>query len=145
MKSFKQFLLESNIKCEPQKVPVKWESLQRIEEWINALWKKIGVDVFLGNKSAHFYQRLNDARNGQQISLCEIQKIFLQVYSKYGKLIASKTKDFEGVLSDLETDLNIPFFLEVFKDGRLQLRPKTIMRKPNYQTADPKFSVEDVS
>lgn len=142
MKSFKQFLLESNIKCEPQKVPVKWESLQRIEEWINALWKKIGVDVFLGNKSAHFYQRLNDARNGQQISLCEIQKIFLQVYSKYGKLIASKTKDFEGVLSDFETDVNIPFFLEVFKDGRIQLRPKTILRKPNYQTSDPKFSVD---
>jgi hypothetical protein len=141
MLSFKEFLVESDLKCKPQFVEVKWESLQRIQEWINQLWQRIGVDVYLGGKTAHFFQRLNDARNGQQISLCEIQKIFLQVYSRYGKLIASQKVDWEAVMQDLETSVNIPFFLEVRDDGSLQLRPKSILRKKNFSSPDPKLPV----
>jgi len=140
--SFKEFLSESNIRCEPQNVPIKWESLQRIQDWINEIWRRIGVDVYLGGKTAHFYQRLNDARNGQQISLCEIQKIFMQVYQKYGKMIAKQKTELEAVMQDLETKINIPFVLDVTPEGKIQLRPKSILRKSNFTSPDPKLPVQ---
>lgn len=142
MLSFREFLVESEMRCNPQVVPIQWDSLRRIQDWINELWTRLGVDVYLGGRTAHFYQRLNDARNGQQISLCEIQKIFLQVYQKYGKLIARQKSDFEAVMMDLETKVNIPFVLDVSRDGTMQLRPKSVLRKSNFTSPDPKLPVQ---
>jgi hypothetical protein len=47
--------------------------------------------------------------------------------------------DAEAVLNDMQTDINMPFVLKW--DGKeLDLIAKTVMRKQNFGTPDPKLS-----
>lgn len=135
MLTFIQFLEEQEIICRPQKIPMTFDSLQRVEDWINNIWNKLGVEVELGKETSHFFQRINDPRNVQQISPCELQKLFLGSFMKYGKIIANKNSNYQAVLKDLSTDINIPFIMKIDPETNdLLLVPKTIMRKKDFST-----------
>ena len=83
--------------------------------------------------------RVNDVRNRKQITVAELIRMFKQSYKKYGKKIARLGPDAEAVLNDMQTDINMPFVLKW--DGKeLDLVAKTVMRKQNFATSNPKLS-----
>ena len=87
----------------------------------------------------HFLDRVNDARNKKQITVAELIRLFKQSYKKYGKKIAKLGPDAEAVINDMQTDVNMPFVLKW--DGKeLDLIAKTVMRKKDFKTPDPKLS-----
>jgi hypothetical protein len=68
--------------------------------------------------------------------------MFKQSYKKFGKKIAKLGPDAEAVLNDMQTDINMPFVLKW--DGKeLDLIAKTVMRKRNFGTTNPKLSFEE--
>src|SRR5690606_28070521 len=90
------------------------------------LWSSLGIDIEF---STHWKERVNDPRNKKQITAQEIIKIFNEALKRHGKRIAQAGPDFEAVLRDISTDINIPFVLDwdpVNKE--LDLVAKTIMR-----------------
>jgi len=131
VKSFKQFTI-SEQKITPSDLKV-------LEKYADRLFAKVGIDV---NFTRHFLDRVNDSRNNKQITSSELTRLFKQSYQKYGKKIASLGKDAQAVINDMKNDINMPFVLKW--DGKeLDLIAKTIMRKKNFQTSNPKLQFEE--
>ena len=115
------------------------KQLDTIERFADKLWAKVGLDIEF---TRHFLDRVNDVRNKKQITGGEIQRLFRQSYRKHGKKIAALGKGAEAVIKDMETDINMPFVLQVDKGGELDLVAKTVMRKKDFKTSNKKFTVE---
>ena len=49
--------------------------------------------------------------------------------------------DAQAVITDMETDINMPFVLNVDRSGMLDLVAKTVMRKKDFKTSNPKLNV----
>ena len=110
--------------------------LDGVEKYADRLYKSVGIDVEF---TRHFLDRVNDARNKKQITVAELIRMFKQSHKKYGKKIAQLGPDAEAVLNDMQTDVNMPFVLKW--DGKeLDLIAKTVMRKKDFKTPDPKLS-----
>jgi|TARA_R110002124_G_scaffold261605_1_gene427505 hypothetical protein len=110
--------------------------LDGIEKYADRLYKSLGIDVEF---TRHFLDRVNDARNKKQITVAELIRLFKQSHKKYGKKIAKLGPDAEAVINDMQTDVNMPFVLKW--DGKeLDLIAKTVMRKKDFKTPDPKLS-----
>lgn len=122
--SFKEFVQA----CDPKR-EVTMGELKQLEKYLDSVWKSLGIDVEF---TRHFFDRINDPRNKQQITICEIQKLFIDTYKKYGRNIKS-LKGAEAVISDMQTDVNVPFALKYNSRTRdLELVSKTVMRKKNF-------------
>mgnify|MGYP006077686759 FL=1 len=116
--------------------------LNALEKVLDKVFARIGMDVEF---TKHFLDRVNDIRNKQQITVKELAVLFKKEYIKWGKPIAKMGDDAEGVMSDLASDVNIPFVLNWNpKKKELEMYAKTIMRKKNFSTPDKKFKVESV-
>ena len=110
--------------------------LDGIQKYADRLYKSLGIDVEF---TRHFLDRVNDARNKKQITVAELIRLFKQSHKKYGKKIAKLGPDAEAVINDMQTDVNMPFVLKW--DGKeLDLIAKTVMRKKDFKTPDPKLS-----
>ena len=128
MKTFNQYLLSEQ--------EITKSDLDGVEKYADRLYKSVGIDVEF---TRHFLDRVNDARNKKQITVAELIRLFKQSYKKYGKKIAKLGPDAEAVINDMQTDVNMPFVLKW--DGKeLDLIAKTVMRKQNFGTPDPKLS-----
>ena len=112
--------------------------LNNIEKYADKLFSKVGIDVEF---TRHFLDRVNDARNKRQITPAELTRLFKQSYKKYGKKIATLGPDAQAVINDMRTDINMPFVLEP-KGNMLELIAKTVMRKKDFRTTNPKLSFE---
>ena len=115
------------------------KQLDAVEKFADRLWSKVGLDIEF---TRHFLDRVNDARNQRQITTGEIQRLFRQSYKRYGKKIAALGKGAQAVIKDMETDINMPFVLQLDKNGELDLVAKTVMRKKDFKTPNQKFTVE---
>lgn len=123
--------------CDPNHV-VTQQDLQGLEKHLDMVWNKLGIEVGF---TSHFLDRVNDARNGRQITLCELARIFLETFRQYGKKLTTITKrEWEAVLSDKMTNINVPFVLK-HNGKEVEIVAKTVMRKPNFHTPDPKLVV----
>ena len=85
----------------------------------------------------HFFDRVNDPRNGKEISDAELTGFFKRL-SRFKK----KFKEFlekynQIVVTDKRSDINIPFVKQAN-----QIIAKTVMRKTNFQTSNPKLTFE---
>ena len=150
MKSFKQHIKEysytiGNIKpiadlnAASGDNPISKSDLDNVEKYADRLYKSSGIDVEF---TRHFLDRVNDARNKKQITVAELIRLFKQSFKKHGKKIAQLGPDAEAVLNDMQTDINMPFALKW--DGKeLDLIAKTVMRKKNFGTSNPKLSFEE--
>ena len=118
------------------------KQLNTVERFADKLWAKVGLDIEF---TRHFLDRVNDARNKKQITTSELIRLFRQSFKKYGKKIADLGKDAQAVIKDMETDINMPFVLQLDKNGELDLVAKTVMRKKDFKTPNQQFAVEDVS
>lgn len=116
---------------------VTQQQLDQVEKFADGLWAKLGIDVAF---TRHFFDRVNDARNGKSITPAELIRLFKKEYERNGKAIA----DFgglEAVMKDLTTNINLPFVIKDTNQGK-QLVAKTVMRKPEFRTPDPEFVVK---
>ena len=86
----------------------------------------------------HFFDRVNDPRNGKEISDAELTGFFkrLSKFKKKFKEFLEKYKQI--VVTDKRHDINIPFVKQAN-----QIIAKTVMRKKNFQTSNPKLAFED--
>jgi len=114
--------------------------IDELEKFADKVFGKVGIDV---NFTRHFLDRVNDERNGKPISMSELTRLFKQEQKRWGKKIAQLGPDEEGVMKDLQTDINLPFALRWdSKNDELDLIAKTVMRKSNFRTPNPEFPVE---
>jgi hypothetical protein len=128
MKSFVQHLNEV----------VSKKDLDQVEKYADKLFAAVGIDVEF---TRHFLERVNDERNKKPISTAELVRLFRLTYKKYGKKISKMNPDAEAVIHDMETDVNMPFVLNVEKGGMIDLVAKTVMRKKDFKTKDQKLEV----
>ena len=128
VKSFKQYLNEE----------VSKQQLNQVEDFADKLFKAIGLDI---DFTKHFADRVNDSRNKSPITPAELIRLFKETYKKYGKVIAKLGDKAEAVIKDMMTDINMPFVLNLKKDGMLHLIAKTILRKKDFKTSNKKYTI----
>lgn len=117
------------------------KDLDGVEKYADRLYASVGIDIEF---TRHFLDRVNDARNKRQITVAELVRMFKQSFKKFGKKIAQLGPDAEAVLNDMQTDVNMPFALNL-KGGELELVAKTIMRKKDFKTTNPKLAFEQAN
>ena len=111
--------------------------LNQIEKYADKLFAAVGIDVEF---TRHFLDRVNDERNKKPINTAELIRLFRLTFKKYGKKIAKMNPDAEAVIHDMETDVNMPFVLNL-RGGMLDLVAKTVMRKKDFKTSNQKLEV----
>ena len=119
---------------------VTQSDIQQLEKFADSLFGKVGIDVEF---TRHFLNRVNDERNVKQITMAELTRLFKQSFKKYGKVISKLGPDAEGVITDMRTDINMPFVIDL-KGGQLELVAKTVMRKKNFKTSNQKLAFEGI-
>ena len=95
------------------------------------------VDVVLTGK--HFFDRLNDPRNGKEVSNAELIGFFKRLGKKKKEFVNFLNQYNQVVAKDNRTNLNIPFMKQTNK-----VIAKTIMRKDDFKTSDPKYKFESL-
>ena len=90
------------------------------------------VDVVLTDK--HFFDRLNDPRNGKEISNAELIGFFKRLAKHKKEFLEFLDKYKEVVATDDRTNINIPFMKQANK-----AIAKTIMRKNDFKTSGEKL------
>jgi len=118
------------------------KELDTLERVLDKVFGKIGLDVEF---TRHFFDRVNDPRNEDQITVKELAMLFKKEFVKYGKPISKLPQGSEAVMTDMASDINIPFILK-WDEGKkeLELIAKTVMRKTNFKTPDKKYTVEEI-
>lgn len=117
---------------------VTQKQLDDVEKFADNLWGKLGVDVKF---TKHFIERLNDSRNGKQITSAELIRLFKKEYEKYGKDVKNIEDGDEAIFMDLLTSVNLPFVIND-RRGNKELAAKTIMRKPDFKSNDTAYKVQ---
>ena len=118
---------------------VSSSQISQLESYADRLFKAVGIDVEF---TKHFMSRVNDIRNKKPILLTELINLFKSFYYKHGKKVAQLGDKAQAVIKDMKSDINIPFVLN-FKKGMFELVAKTVMRKKNFKSSNPKFRVEE--
>ena len=115
------------------------DELKEVERFADKLFEDLGIDIAFTN---HFYERLNDPRNGKQITNTELQDMFKDLFLKMGDNLLDMKIDTEAVINDVSSKLNIPFVLVYDKrNNEIDLVSKTIMRKQDFKTKTRKFKI----
>jgi hypothetical protein len=94
-------------------------------------------DIELGKETDHFFQRLNDPRNGKEISPAELTGFFKRLAKNKKKFLEFVKQYKEFVVKDKRTNINIPFVVMANK-----LIAKTIMRKSDFKSITPIYVTE---
>ena len=94
-------------------------------------------DIELGKETDHFFQRLNDPRNGKEISPAELTGFFKRLAKNKKKFLEFLQKYREFVVTDNRSKINIAFLKVANK-----LIAKTVMRKVDFKSATPVFTTE---
>lgn len=127
MRTFTQ--LTEALTCDPSQ-EVTQEQLDELGRTLDHIWKNVGIDIAW---TKHFLDRVNDARNGRQITVCELARLFMETFRKHAKDIYKKPEQFEAVLTDLKTDINVPFVLSWNRrNNEMEMVAKTVMRKKGF-------------
>ena len=109
--------------------------LDQVEKYADAQLSP--EDIELGKESDHFFQRLNDPRNGKQISPAELTGFFKRLAKNKKKFLDFVKQYKEFVVKDNRTKINIPFMAVANK-----LIAKTIMRKDDFKSSTPVYVSE---
>jgi uncharacterized protein YqgQ len=94
-------------------------------------------DIELGKETDHFFQRLNDPRNGKEISPAELTGFFKRLAKNKKKFLEFLKQYKEFVVFDNRSKINIAFMKVANK-----LIAKTVMRKADFKSATPVFTTE---
>jgi phosphopantetheine adenylyltransferase/Zn-dependent peptidase ImmA (M78 family) len=129
-----------------QKTPIEeivtQSELDDVERIADEWFEDYGIDVQF---TRHFIERVNDERNGKPISAEELEDLFTQTAEKYGEKLANLPDDYQAVLFKLRNDINLPFALNYDdRNNEMDLVAKTVMRKKNFQTSNPKLALQEM-
>lgn len=113
--------------------------LDSIEKYADRLFAKLGIDIEF---TKHFLDRANDERNKKPITVPELIGMFKRLHKKHGKPLSKVDNDFDAVVKDFNNDINVPFAIDVTKDG-IDMYAKTIMRKKDFKTSTPVYSLQE--
>lgn len=117
--------------------------LKAIERYADRLFADLKIDIEF---TKHFYDRLNDARNGKQITAEELGALFNKTHQRNGRTIAQLSDNANAILKDMRSNINIPFVFKWNRDksgkASFELVAKTVMRKRNFLGSERKFAVE---
>ena len=106
--------------------------LQKIDTFAD---KKLNpMDVVLTGK--HFFDRLNDPRNGKEISSAELIGFFKRLSKKKDDFVKFLDQYNSLVAVDDRTNINIPFMKQANK-----AIAKTVMRKKDFKSSDKKLDI----
>ena len=97
-------------------------------------------DIELGKETDHFFQRLNDPRNGKEISPAELTGFFKRLAKNKKKFLEFLKQYREFVVKDNRSNINIAFIKVANK-----LIAKTVMRKADFKSATPIFTTETIN
>ena len=115
------------------------EELKEVGDFADQLFEELGIDIAFTN---HFYERLNDPRNGKQITEEELKEMFQDTFLKIGDNLLDMKINTEAVINDVSSRLNIPFVLVYDKKNHeVDLVSKTIMRKSDFKTYTKKYRI----
>ena len=118
---------------------MSFKQMKSVESHADAIFSSLGIDIVL---RGHFFDRLNDARNGREITEREMIHLFNATFVRYGEKIASMSKGKEAVIFDHTTNINVPFIIDFNnRTGQMKLIPKTVMRKKKFLTRTEKLKV----
>jgi len=127
------------MKLQELKESVSNQDLSALEKYLDAVFKPMKIDI---EWSKHFGDRINDPRNGKEITVEELKKMFQAIFKQHSKVISKQADNFEGLLKDVATEINIPFVVRWdSKNDEVDLISKTVMRKKNFKSGDKKFPV----
>lgn len=116
------------------------QELSHLRHYLIDAFSSLGLDFKFGY---HFYQRVNDARNKQTITIGQLQRLFVKSLKKFGKKIGDLPPGHEVVLRDLATHINVPILRTVgHSDQADQVVAKTVMRKKDFGTSNQVFAIE---
>lgn len=123
---------KSRLKKEVSINEIPMGDLQKIDTFAD---KKLNpVDVVITDK--HFFDRLNDPRNGKEITSAELIGFFKRL-SKHKKDFVEFLNQYNSVVAvDDRTNINIPFMKRANK-----AIAKTVMRKKDFKTPDKKLDI----
>ena len=135
-KSFNDFRCMLDERSDPM---VTKRELDALESKLDALFKELDIDIEF---TKHFLDRVNDARNGKQITVNELITLYKKEFTKYGEALTKMPADREALFTDLSNDINIPFVMNWnSKKNQMELVAKTVMRKHNFLTRTKKLRV----
>ena len=112
--------------------------LDQVEKYADRLFSAVGIDVEF---TRHFLDRVNDERNEKPITTAELIGLFKRTYKKHGKKIPKINPDTQPVVKDMKRDINMPFVINIDKNGMLNLVAKTIIRKKDFKTTSMELPV----
>jgi len=115
------------------------EELKEVENFADKLFEELEIDIAFTN---HFYERLNDPRNGKQITDIELKEMFKDMFLKIGNNLSEMKIDTEAVINDVSSKLNMPFVMMYdSRNNEVDLVSKTIMRKDDFKTLTKKYKI----
>lgn len=121
--------------------PLTKRELDEIERYADKLFARVGIDVEF---TRHFLDRVNDYRNNKQITASELIRLFKKTYQQHGRKIPELGPDAQAVITDMQTDINVPFVLEYDRRTKsLDLVSKTVMRKHGFRTSNPVLAITE--
>lgn len=103
--------------------------LNSLERALDKLFAAANIDVEF---TKHFMDRVNDARNVTDITIEELAGLFRETWKKFRKTLEKSKPNWNAILQDVSTSINIPIVMDVNKYGELELVAKTIMRKKGF-------------
>ncbi len=119
--------------------PITSADLQALEAKLDPLYAKLGLDIEF---TKHFLDRVNHERNVRQITVEELFKLFIEQLKVHGKKIAQAGPDFDALMNDISTAINVPITLRWNpRKQELEVVTKTVMRTPKFHSSDPKLVV----
>jgi len=148
--SFKDFLKESKLaqqklaqlrakkNAPPKTPPISKSQLDVLEKHLDNVFRSLKIDITF---TRHFFERLGNARNKRTITIGELNALFQKTHDKFGVSLTNKKDNFQAVLNDLNTNINVPFVLNVNKKGQFELVTKTVLRTPDFKTSNLKLKV----
>ncbi|MBT3901944.1 MAG: hypothetical protein HOF20_03700 [Pelagibacteraceae bacterium] len=120
---------------------VSKSQLDQVEKYADKIFRSLKIDIEF---SKHFLERLNDARNKEQITTNELLSLFKKSRQKHGTKIKDMGAKAQAVIADMNSDVNLPFVLTIDKkNNELDLIAKTVMRKKDFKTSNPVLRVEN--
>jgi len=128
--SFEVFMEEAQCALITQK------EMKELEKFADELLKVYGIDIEF---TKHFGDRMSDERNVPCIKVSELKDFFRKIYVNKGIKIKGNV-GIEAVLNDIQKKLNMPVIIDRKRDGEVEVRFKTIMRKNDFKTPDRKIT-----
>jgi len=128
---------QSAVLREKVKVEMAKTDMDSVEKYADSQMSPTDVD--LGKETDHFFQRLNDPRNGKEISPAELTGLFKRLARNKKKFLEFLKQYKEFVVKDRVSNINIAFIKVADR-----LIAKTIMRKADFKSSTPVFTTESL-